>query len=31
MEVLTSLLVSVMASVAAHYICKWLDGNNSDN
>ena len=31
MEILISLLVSVMAGVAVHYICKWLDGNSSDN
>lgn len=26
-ETLTSFIVSVMASVAAYYICKWLDGD----
>lgn len=27
----TSFVISVMASVVAHYICKWLDGDNSGN
>ena len=27
-DVLMSLLVSIAASVIAHYICKWLDGGN---
>lgn len=31
MEYFTSFLISILASVAAYYICKWLDGNNSDN
>ena len=31
MEVFSSLLVSVLAGVVVHYICKWLDGNDSDN
>ena len=26
-----SFLISVMASVVAYCICKWLDGNNGDN
>ena len=26
-----SFLVAVMADVANYYICKWLDGNDSDN
>ena len=26
-----SFVVSVMASVVAYYICKWLDGDESDN
>lgn len=24
-------LMAVMAQVAGHYLCKWLDGRNSDN
>jgi len=24
-------LISVMAGIAAYYICKWLDGNDCDN
>ena len=24
-ELLTAFVLSVMASIAAHYICKWLD------
>ena len=31
MESIISFLVSVMASVVAYYICKWLDGNDSGN
>ena len=26
-----SFLVSVLASVVGYYICKWLDGDDSDN
>ena len=26
MEVLASFILSVMASVVAYYICRWLDG-----
>ncbi len=25
MELLIAFVISVMASIAAHYICKWLD------
>ncbi len=25
--ILTGFLVSIAASVAAHYVCKWLDGH----
>jgi len=28
MEGLLSFVFSVLASVAAYYICKWLDGEN---
>lgn len=31
MEIVSSLLISVLAGVAVHYICKWLDGNDRDN
>jgi len=31
LEILTSFFLSVMASVVAYYICKWLDGKDSDN
>lgn len=31
MSYLVSFILSVMASVAANYICKWLGGNDSDN
>ena len=24
-------LVSIMASVVAYFVCKWLDGNENDN
>ena len=27
MEVLASWILSVVAGVISHYICKWLDGN----
>lgn len=30
-DLLISFLVSVMASVASYYVCKWLDRNDSDN
>ena len=30
-EIIISFLVSVMAGVASYYICKWLDGDDSDN
>lgn len=28
---MVSFLVSVAAGVVSYYICKWLDGNDSDN
>ncbi len=28
LDILTSFVVSVAASVVANYICKWLGGNN---
>ena len=31
MEFVISFFVSVMAGVACHLICKWLDRNDSDN
>ena len=31
MEYITRFLVSVMASVVGYYVCKWLDGDDSDN
>lgn len=27
-DFLTTMLISVMASVAGYYICKWLDGDD---
>lgn len=27
MEILSSFIISVLASVAAYYLCKWLDGD----
>jgi len=30
-EMLFNLTVSVVANVLSYYICKYLDGNNSDN
>lgn len=31
MSEIISFLVSVLASVVGYYICKWLDGDDSDN
>ena len=31
MYIAFSFLISIMASVIAYYVCKWLDGNGSDN
>ena len=31
MEILISFILSIMASVIAYYICKWLDGDDSGN
>ncbi|MBD5546045.1 MAG: nitrate reductase [Lachnospiraceae bacterium] len=31
LAILVSFLISVMASVVGYYICKWLDGDDSDN
>jgi hypothetical protein len=28
--VLENLIIAVMAGIAVHYICKWLDGDESD-
>ena len=30
-SVIVSFLVSVVAGIVAYYICKWLDGNDTDN
>ena len=30
MDIIISFLVSVMASVAGYYICKWLDRNHKE-
>lgn len=30
-EILISFLISIMAGIVSYYICKWLDGDNSDN
>ncbi|MCI8853964.1 MAG: nitrate reductase [Lachnospiraceae bacterium] len=31
MEVVISFLVTVMAGVACHLVCKWLDSKDKDN
>jgi hypothetical protein len=31
MELLTTFIFSVMASVAGYYICKWLDRKHKDS
>ena len=31
MSEIISFLISVLASVVGYYICKWLDGDDSDN
>nr|DAM85365.1 MAG TPA: toxin [Caudoviricetes sp.] len=32
LEIIISILISVVANVITYYICKWLDNrNNSDN
>ena len=30
-DILISFLISVTANVVSYYVCKWLDGNSSDN
>ncbi len=30
-DILTEIIVSVVAGVAIHYICKWLDRDDSDS
>ena len=30
-SILISFLVSVAASIIGYYVCKWLDGDDSDN
>lgn len=30
LEVITAILISVIADIISHYICKWLDGD-ADN
>lgn len=27
-DILTAFIISVLAGVVCHYICKWLDGDN---
>lgn len=31
LEIIISFLISVLASIAAYYICKWLDRNDNGN
>lgn len=31
MEIIVSFGVAVMAGVACHLVCKWLDSNDKDN
>lgn len=31
LEIIVSFFVSVLASIAGYYICKWLDGDDGDN
>ncbi|MDU1029053.1 MAG: hypothetical protein E6Z06_06995 [Clostridiales bacterium] len=31
MTIAISFLLSIMANVTCHYICKWLDEKHSDN
>lgn len=31
LKIITSFLISVAASIAAYYICKWLDGDDNGN
>ena len=31
MEIPITFLVSIMAGIVCHYICKWLDRDNEDN
>ena len=31
MEVITTFLVSIAASIVAYFICKWLDGNDDQD
>ena len=31
MAILISFLIAVMAEVAGHYICKWLDSKSNNN
>lgn len=31
LDVVVAFLVSVMAGMACHYICKWLDGDDTGN
>ena len=30
-DIFIAFTISVMAGIVCHYICKWLDGNDSDN
>lgn len=31
LDILTEIIVSVVAGVVIHYICKWLDRNDSNS
>lgn len=31
MPIVVSFIISVMAGMVCHYICKWLDGDGKDN
>jgi len=31
LDIIITFLISVAASVVGYYICKWLDGDGSDN
>ena len=31
MDYIISFLISVLASIAGYYACKWLDGNDLDS
>lgn len=31
MEIFITFIISVLASIVGYYICKWLDGDNTQN